>query len=124
MTLLHDDDGLLQLTVSMDGPRTVVIAVAGELDSGTCALLEGVLDAQPCNARIVLDLAEVTFIGSAGVSVLLRAEARGQRFALRHLSAPAMRTLQLLGMTSHFDVTDPPSEVRGRAAPAGEARPA
>lgn len=66
-------DCLLSLQVTSRG-RVAMIAVSGEVDATNAHLLSGlaerVLRDDPL--RLVLDLADVTFIGAAGVRALLR----------------------------------------------------
>ena len=60
------------------GQDAVSVSVSGELDVGTAPLLKGRLDQIDGNGvrRILLDLAEVTFIDSLAVSLILAARTR------------------------------------------------
>ncbi|SDI32963.1 anti-anti-sigma factor [Actinokineospora alba] len=59
-------------------PGGVVLVVTGELDLGTAPRFEEALEqAQRAESdRVVLDLTAVTFLGSSGLSALVRANAR------------------------------------------------
>ncbi|MEV4053634.1 STAS domain-containing protein [Amycolatopsis sp. NPDC049688] len=67
--------GRLRLSCSAGDP--VVLNLAGELDAGTALLVvravAAALDRCPAPRVIVLDLAEVLFLGAAGVRVLCEA---------------------------------------------------
>ena len=72
----RDRDRLMSLKVTSSG-RVAVIAVSGEVDIGDGHLLselaERVLRDDPL--RLVVDLANVTFFGAAGIHALLRIRA-------------------------------------------------
>jgi anti-sigma B factor antagonist len=88
-----------------------VVSLAGELDlynaeDVRAALLECCAD-EP--ARLVLDLADVTFIDSTALGVLIEARLRlADREAFR-LAAPGLetrRSLEVSGLDKHFSVFD------------------
>ena len=64
--------------------------------------------ARPEDLILWLDLAGVTFFGSAGVSLILRAEreasARGGRLALLNPALPVLRVLDICRLRSHFEI--------------------
>ena len=84
-------DELLSVTGSPVDPRgRVVVVVRGEVDAYTAPLLEACLDGQVGRRKVrtvVVDLEEVTFLGAAGVAVLVRVRrrclARGARLLVR-----------------------------------------
>jgi len=96
-----------RVTSRSDGARTVVEA-HGELDLATVPAVEG--EVQELRARgarrIVLDLREVTFMDSSGLSLLLRldAEARsnGLTFAIVEGEGPVRRLLELTDLADGF----------------------
>lgn len=86
---------------------TVALRLAGELDADSAAGLHVALHAATVGARaVVVDLAEVTHLGSVGVSALLGAYTRGGgRVHLAGLDHPAVRQVSaLLGLDRHFTV--------------------
>ena len=71
-------------------PAQVVVEVVGEVSAATAPLLQLCLGGQVNQAAVrelVVDLRRVSFLGAAGVRVLLhtrqRCEARGGRFLIR-----------------------------------------
>ena len=106
----HTDGDLLSL-VCRRGGREALVAVRGELDLATAPLLERTLaelvDDQSCRS-IVIDLHDLDFMGSTGLSVLLnaqaRAENRGSALTLARPSSPVLRTLQIAGLLSTFTI--------------------
>lgn len=101
---------LKQATV---GPgNTVVLTVSGEVDLVTAddfeAHLKSVLS--PPNEVVILDLSEVTFFSSAGLSVLLAsaesAESSGIRFRLVTTERVVLRPLEITGVSGAFTVFD------------------
>ncbi|MCZ2812322.1 MULTISPECIES: STAS domain-containing protein [unclassified Modestobacter] len=81
------DDQLLSVTaVRGDRPGRVLVDVTGEVDSTTAPLLRLCLDSQTAQQELrelVVDLAEVTVLGPAGVTVLTRAHRRCRRRGAR-----------------------------------------
>jgi anti-anti-sigma factor len=93
--------------VRVDG-ADVNLELVGEFDMSavesfrSCA--EGALD---CNGgAIVVDLADVTFIDSTGISALLemrrRLDAEGRELRVENVSVPAARIFALTGLTDVF----------------------
>lgn len=89
-----------------------VLRLVGEIDDAAIATFEAASIASsrlrpPENVISIVDLAQVTYLSSAGVSFLLRRtrEARsiGGKPLLRGLDNPARRILQLTGVTELFD---------------------
>jgi|SRR5215216_1092715 len=103
-----DDAGLREDPVTgierRDG--AVVVRLAGELDlynadTLRAALLDAATDAP---ARLVVDLADVRFIDSTALGVLVETHSR---VASLRLAAPALETrraLQISGLDRHFSV--------------------
>jgi anti-sigma B factor antagonist len=86
-----------------DGPR-VLVRIRGEVDLMAAPQLRtALLDAtQRDAAQIDLDLDEVTFIDSTGISVILQAWQRlneqGRRLVLIAASRPVTRVLETAGL--------------------------
>jgi len=88
------------------GEGVLVVVLAGEVDPSTAGRLRvdltNALEAdQPAN--VVLDLAEVTFMDSSGVRVILetlhRQQALGGDVSLRNVAASPLRVLEVSGLT-------------------------
>jgi anti-sigma B factor antagonist len=94
-----DATASLSVTVRQPEQAVLVIHIAGELDMLTGPRLEehlcGLLDTRP--ERLIIDLSQVSFLGSNGLSVLIGAQ---------HTAARQGTTLQLSG-TSHRAVARP-----------------
>jgi stage II sporulation protein AA (anti-sigma F factor antagonist) len=94
-----------QLSITRtDDDGGVVLALAGELDVTTSPQLEQALSDLDAEAslRVLLDLGELTFVDSAGVSVLIKAkkqtEANGRELVLQRPTAQVHRVFALVGM--------------------------
>jgi anti-sigma B factor antagonist len=98
----------------------VVLAVSGEVDSVTApdlrAALYTILNGPACK-RLVVDLAGVTFLASAGIAALLEArevaESREIKLRLTGTSAnrAARRPLEVTGMAKHLASDDEQDEL-------------
>ena len=96
--------------VDVRGPSRAVTRVVprGELDLSSAPELAGWLDdLRRERADVIVDLRELTFVDSAGIAVLLRAQddARRSRTRLRFTGgAPAVRrALELSGAAGRLD---------------------
>lgn len=103
VTASHD----LELRIDR-ADRHTTLAVTGELDYGTVARLRAALlelvheDAD----EVVVDLGEVTFIDSTGLSVLVQAKQRfdkvGRRMSVSQPQPRVVRVLQLAGLSDYL----------------------
>ncbi|MFF9817651.1 STAS domain-containing protein [Streptomyces sp. NPDC014006] len=80
-----------------------VLTVAGEIDHDTGRQLREALDAaRTAHPRVVVDLAEVTFMDSTGINILLTAHnaltGAGGWLRLAAPTGPVLRTLQLVAI--------------------------
>jgi anti-sigma B factor antagonist len=107
-----DDRPPLTTVSSWPQPGVVVVHVAGEIDASTAPLLESGLRALAAHhpEHLVLDLSRVTFMGSHGGSLLVRAARNdgGVRGRL-HLvgvteNPPVERVLDVMGLTKILDI--------------------
>lgn len=99
--------GLLVTGSGLPGGVVVVQAV-GEVDTATAATLvagiDDALDKKP--AVLVVDLSEVGFVGSVGISALIEAERR-TRCPMRVVVTPAIRRiLGIVGFDAMLDLYD------------------
>ena len=128
----HDGPGMAarrmddELTISVSPePGYVVVSVAGEIDMDTAAQfrdqLASVISDGP--RRVVVDLAQVTFMASAGVAVLNGTHrvlaAQGGSLVLASLSPAAGRVLSLAGVDQVIPVTGSVAAAAARWASEG-----
>jgi anti-sigma B factor antagonist len=106
--------------VSVEGRGdATVLTLSGELDLAASPALERelghVLAGPP--APLVVDLRQLEFIDSTGLSVLVRAhqraEEQGRRFVLAGASAQVQRLLHLTGIAERLETADSPEQVLG-----------
>lgn len=89
-----------------------VLTVGGDVDLAAADGLWDVLrEALQPGVRVVADLANVTFLDSTGLRVLVRAEQTsadlaGTEFALAAPSAPVLRVLELSGTEGMFSILE------------------
>ncbi|SDI79831.1 anti-anti-sigma factor [Actinokineospora alba] len=88
---------------------SVLVRVAGEVDLATAAELRGVLAAAADlgDARVlVADLSDVTFFGSAGLTVLLTAHERGCETGVPFVVVPGVESSarRILEITEMLEV--------------------
>jgi anti-anti-sigma factor len=101
----------VEVTTVFDGPEALV-HVDGEIDAGTAPALGQALDAAVDRGMrtVVVDAAEVTFIDSSGLSVLVAAHKRlqvdGGELVVAHASAPVRRLLGIAGLDRVLTVRD------------------
>ncbi|MEU8899807.1 STAS domain-containing protein [Nocardia sp. NPDC048505] len=88
---------------------TVIVAVRGEIDMASAPQLEAGLDEvlREAPATVVIDMSEVGFLGSAGLSVLLGASRSHPEVDLRIVAtAAARRPMELTGLDKMLAVFD------------------
>lgn len=89
------------------------LRVSGELDVATAPVLGEELDrlAEASPPVVVIELAQVTFLGSAGLGVLVQARrdfaARGTRLLLAKANDAVLRVMQIVHLDQVFEF-DPP----------------
>ncbi len=93
---------------------TQVVVVEGEVDmESSPRLLTAVQHAQRHGAAVVVDLADVSYVDSSGVAVLVQglkaARKRQQEFRLRSPSKQAVAVLKLAGLLTLFVIEDTPA---------------
>jgi anti-sigma B factor antagonist len=107
------------LTISAESPGVedaatragaAVLAIGGFLEYGTAAALRSALlqFAHGDTDTVVLDMREVVFLDSTGISLLIQAkqrfDAQGTRFVLRQPSARVTRVLEIAGIDDMFTI--------------------
>lgn len=97
--------------------RASVISVSGELDLASSAALEEELTrvTQSDAEQVVLDLRELEFMDSTGLSTLVkahqRAEEAGKQFGLVRGPQQVQRLLSLTGVEERLRFADTPAEL-------------
>jgi anti-anti-sigma factor len=100
----------LSLSVHYDN-RVATLAAHGDLDLASVGEFENRLDelTSPDATRVVVDLAAVTFLDSAGINALLKgrrlAESRGQSFAVTGATGLVRQVLDITGVWNHLSGT-------------------
>ncbi len=102
---------VVRFVVEDHGGDAKVLRVLGEIDTVTAPVLrERIGQHLPQVALLVLDLSSVTFLGSAGLAVLVAAkedaERHGHRLRLVCGSRTVTRALEATGLLGLFDVAD------------------
>lgn len=94
-----------------------MLAVSGELDLASSPVLEDALERaheSDCSL-VILDLRELEFMDSTGLSVLVKAQQRahesGRRFGLVKGGAQVQRLLSLTGIAERMTLADSPAEL-------------
>lgn len=96
-----------------------VISLGGELDLASSPALEEELErvAQSGSKLVVVDLRNLEFMDSTGLSVLVRAHQRaeenGRRLGLVNGSPQVQRLLTLTGVADRLTITDVPEDLLG-----------
>jgi anti-sigma B factor antagonist len=102
----------VELSLSIQQEDTAaVVTIGGELEYGTAARLRSALleiSRGGDTDRLVLDMAEVDFLDSTGISLLIQAkqrfDAQGSVFVLRHPPARVTRVLEVAGVADQFTI--------------------
>jgi anti-sigma B factor antagonist len=97
--------------------QTTIIAVSGELDLASSPALQEELDRVSGSdaEMLIIDLRELDFMDSTGLSVLVRAhqraEEQGRRLAMVKGPQQVQRLLSLTGVADRMTVVDRPEEL-------------
>ena len=84
-----------------DGSGTVVLRLRGEVDISSVPVLQPELDRALADApdSIAFDLADLDFMDSSGIALLLGAAHRVGAVELRNASTPIRRLIELSGLS-------------------------
>jgi anti-sigma B factor antagonist len=110
-----DIDEVVRFEVVDHGPQARVVHVVGEIDTLTAPVLRTRLDEHLAEVELlVLDLSSVTFLGSAGLAVLVAAKDEADRHSHRFRLVPGsrivVRALEATGLLTLFDLADSAAE--------------
>jgi anti-sigma B factor antagonist len=100
-----------------DGDDAVLIGVSGELDLASSPELERELERGAASdiSLLIIDLRNLEFMDSTGLSVLVRAHQKatqsGKRFAIVKGPQQVQRLLSLTGVAERLTVVDSPEEL-------------
>ncbi|HLJ02351.1 MAG TPA: STAS domain-containing protein [Solirubrobacteraceae bacterium] len=95
-----------------------LLSVAGELDLASGPTLERELESALARepGLVILDLRQLEFMDSTGLSVLIRAhnsaQAQGQRLGIVGGSRQVRRLLSLTGVAERLTIVDSPEQLR------------
>jgi anti-sigma B factor antagonist len=95
-----------------DDAQGVVLALSGELDVASAPELDKCLSELLAEGhrRVLLDLNELSFVDSPGITVLIRAkqeaEAAGRPLVLRRPTEQLYRVFAVVGLANWLDVED------------------
>ena len=100
-------DPTARLSVTTDGDR---IVVAGDIDAHTCPDLASELDPLPGSGDVRLDVADVGFIDSSGLRVIIDAhqlaETGDRKLVIERPSKSVSRILEISGLKDHLHIVD------------------
>jgi len=96
--------------------HAVVIGVRGELDLASSPVLQEHFEGVDSDASLlIVDLRELEFMDSTGLSILVKAHQqaleKGQQFALVRGSQQVQRLLTLTGVADRFTLVDNPEQL-------------
>ena len=88
---------------------TITLALSGSLDTATAPLLyDALLPLFDDAEQVMLDFAELEYVSSAGLRVLLQGEktaiAKGRQMTLTHVSDGIMEVLEMTGFTDILNI--------------------
>jgi anti-anti-sigma factor len=98
----------LEVTAAGTGPRTGLLAVAGEVDLSSARLVDSAVDAELARGRtrVVVDLRQVSFCDAAGIRALVRARDAATRSGAKLVVQPSPSVLLVLGAANAEDVVE------------------
>ncbi len=99
-----------ELHVNQLDDEPSVLVVTGELDTHTAPRLDERLDLVAAGTHLVLDLAATSFVSSAGLSTILKAQRRlttsGGSLVVRSPSPAVTRLIELSGLRDLLGLSD------------------
>jgi anti-sigma B factor antagonist len=105
---MESDDGgaRAQLMVSRDASGCPVVAIAGEIDISNAEVVEhSCMEVVSTSVGpVVFELAELTFMDSSGLAMLLRFAQRADDLVIRRPSSVAQRLIEASGLTRQLRI--------------------
>ncbi len=96
----------LRISQQSDG----AYALVGEIDTHTAPLISSELNEFPEERSLHINLAQVTFIDSSGLRVLIELhksrEAANAKLVLEKISPSVEKLLQITGLTDHLHIAE------------------
>jgi anti-sigma B factor antagonist len=109
MDMVHhmtDPAAPISITATDSGLRVV-----GEIDAHTAPLIADAIDAAP-HERLIVDLADVEFVDSSGLRVLIDAHQRraadDRSIVLANPSAVVRRLFEIAGVEAYLEISEAP----------------
>ena len=104
----------MDASTTRDGAAAAV-TVSGFIDSETAPKLDALMDGLFADGarRLDVDLTDVSFLSSAGLSVLISAHRRSDEFRLRRGNRIVDRLIELTGLTMLYGEPQPEPEAEG-----------
>ncbi len=102
-----DDGGAhAEVAVSTDAEGHPLLCIAGELDiSNVDAIEQDCIHAIATSVgRVVFDLAELSFIDSSGLAMLLRVDRQADELVIRHPSRAVQRIVEASGLSQQLRI--------------------
>jgi anti-anti-sigma factor len=105
-----DAEPALRLSTSEERDNSAVVTIGGELEYGTAGSLRStLLELSRRDPQVlVLDMSDVEFLDSTGISLLIQAkqrfDAQGSRFVLRRPPDRVTRVLEVAGVFEMFTI--------------------
>jgi anti-sigma B factor antagonist len=109
---------MLHIKSEVDGDGRTIVAAAGSVDLATAPQLANALAQAHREGRagVVVDLAAVDFLDSAGVRVLVEAYRQGGALSIRGAQGWVARVLDITGVQDYLG-TDPIEKKSARIGP-------
>jgi anti-sigma B factor antagonist len=101
-----DGATITRVTYAADSSADMTIAIAGELDVSNIGGIRAQLEAEiGANSRkVVFDLAELHFIDSSGIAMLVQISDRVAEVAIRNAPDLIVRIIELTGLADIFGI--------------------
>jgi anti-sigma B factor antagonist len=104
--LVIDRSHTLTVTVDQDASGPAVLTISGELDHHTAPRLRQALEGLPVGEGVMLDLRELAYCDSSGITVLVSAQQRAERanssVALVGLDPDLVHHFRIIGLGDFF----------------------
>jgi anti-sigma B factor antagonist len=106
MAELEAEPPTVQIDTHLDSTGAQVVVLTGELDTSNAALLQermASIPSQPAQ-RLIFDLADLRFMDSAGIAVLIGAATKASSVSVLNPSPIVRRVLEITGLSDVFSI--------------------